>query len=179
MRVTIVRSDNIVIVDGKPLRVDCSSVNADIHAVQWSDTVGEIEYETGAGGDRHPNAVITDISPFQPIIDLWTAANSAPPPPPPPVKIKAITRRQLLLILLQQNLITPDEAVAAAATGAMPAMVAGYVNSLPVDQQVPAQITWAAMSVCDRADPMLAALAALQNYTSDQLDALFATASRL
>lgn len=171
--VTIVPSDGIVAIDGKAFVVDCSSVDSSIHAVQWNGTAGEIEFVT-VNGQRAPNEVITDISPFQAVIDLWNAKNSAPPPPPPvPAKPTTLSRRQLLMVLMNHNFITVDEAVAAAGTGAIPAIVASYINSLPADQQPVAKITWAAVTVAHRTDPMLNALAVANNVTPDQLDAFF------
>ncbi len=68
-RVTIVPEDNVVLVNGVARLIDMTDIDPAIHAVQWKDTVGEIEYNDGT-----PNAVIDDISPFQEFIDLWTAA---------------------------------------------------------------------------------------------------------
>ena len=50
---------NQLIIDGE--RVDASdySVASNIHAIQWEDSSGEIEYNDGT-----PNATITDISSF-------------------------------------------------------------------------------------------------------------------
>jgi hypothetical protein len=76
MRATIVVDDNMVLVDGKAQRVDCSPLIADnVHAVQWHDSVGEVEYRADPEtGDRAPNQRITDFSPYQPYVDLWEAA---------------------------------------------------------------------------------------------------------
>lgn len=67
----------MVLVDGvsRDDPIDMTGIDPAIHAVQWFDTEGEIEY-TRADGRR--NEKITDISPFQVFIDRWTAA--APPP---------------------------------------------------------------------------------------------------
>jgi hypothetical protein len=182
MRVTIVPDDGIVLVDSKWLKIDCSSVASDIHAVQWYDDHGEIEYKT-INGARAPNMSISDISPFKTVIDLWNVENAKPPPPPPPppppLPVTSITRRQLILILLQNGYITADEAVAAAATGAIPAFISGYFASLSAADRAVATVTWASMSECVRSDPMLASLATANNLSSTQLDALFAKASTL
>lgn len=74
MRVTIVADDGKVGVDGVFRSVDLSTLDANIHAVQWDGTSGHIEFK-----DRSPEQRIADISPFQSFIDAWTAA--APPPP--------------------------------------------------------------------------------------------------
>ena len=74
MRVTIIADDGKVGVDGVFRGVDLSSLDANIHAVQWDGVVGHIEFK-----DRSPEQRIADISAFQSFIDAWTAA--APPPP--------------------------------------------------------------------------------------------------
>ena len=48
-RITIIPSDNFVAVDGvsRPALLDFSTcgIPADVHALQWYDTVGEIEFD--------------------------------------------------------------------------------------------------------------------------------------
>lgn len=72
MRATIVADDSIVIVEGMPETVDLSGLDEDIHAVQWYDGRGEIEYKTDyVDGSRKMNFVIVDFAPFQKFVDLW------------------------------------------------------------------------------------------------------------
>jgi hypothetical protein len=74
MRATIVVDDGIVVIDGKPLRVDCSPLaDQDIHAVQWYDNEGEVEFK-GTWKARKPNRFISDFSPYQQYVDLWHVA---------------------------------------------------------------------------------------------------------
>ena len=68
-KVTIVKSDNKVIVDGVDRTVDCSGQAANLHAVQWDGSAGEVEYNDGT-----PNAIIDSISTYQSLIDAHTAA---------------------------------------------------------------------------------------------------------
>jgi hypothetical protein len=98
MRATIVVDDNIVLVDGKPQTVDCSPLVADgIHAVQWYDSVGEVEYRTDLEtGDRAPNARITDFSPYQPYVDLWQAETAKANIHPSLNSIQPMTAAQIL-----------------------------------------------------------------------------------
>jgi hypothetical protein len=70
VRITIVCDDNVVLIDGRVIIIDCSSIAATIHAVQWYDTYGEIEYKEL---ERGPDS-ISDLSQFQSLIDAWTAA---------------------------------------------------------------------------------------------------------
>ena len=68
-KVTIVKDDNMVIVDGVGRTVDCSGQAANLHAVQWDGSKGEIEYNDGSA-----NATIDSISAYQSLIDVHTAA---------------------------------------------------------------------------------------------------------
>lgn len=45
MKVTIIPSDKMVIVDGRPLNLEFALPN--VHAVQWRETEGEIDYTDG------------------------------------------------------------------------------------------------------------------------------------
>lgn len=70
MRVTIIRYDGFVAVDGHGIGgIDMSGLSSSIHALQWYGETGEVEYAT----DRF-NEEISDLSPFQFIIDRWTEA---------------------------------------------------------------------------------------------------------
>ena len=70
MRVTIIRHDGFVSVDGHGIGgIDMSGLSPSIHALQWYGQTGEVEYAT----DRF-NEEISDLSPFQFIIDRWTEA---------------------------------------------------------------------------------------------------------
>lgn len=77
-RLTIVADDSLVIVDGVGLKVDLTGLDPQIHAVQWKGTKGDVEWkEYDEDGNRHPNATITDVTPYQVFIDRWTAAKAA------------------------------------------------------------------------------------------------------
>jgi hypothetical protein len=81
MRVTIVVDDNIVLVDGKPAHVDLSPLIADrIHAVQWYDSKGEVEFRADDDdplGDRQPNERISDFTPFNRYVEKWKVQREA------------------------------------------------------------------------------------------------------
>lgn len=78
MRLTIIRDDAVVGINGEFRSVDLSGLDPVIRAVQWNDERGggHIEY------DDEPNANLDNINDFQSFIDLWTAA--APPNPSNP-----------------------------------------------------------------------------------------------
>ena len=82
MRVTIINDDGVVGVDGEFRSIDLTTLDPDIHAVQWDSVAGAGEIEW-----RNPprNEAIGDFTQFQPFRDAWTAAAPAPPDPPPPV----------------------------------------------------------------------------------------------
>ena len=67
MRVTIIRDDSLVGIDGQFRQVDLSGLPAGIRAVQWNGTGGHVEY------DEAPNAVLDHITGFQPFIERWEA----------------------------------------------------------------------------------------------------------
>ncbi len=65
MKVTIINTDKLVIVDGESLTIDFK-INANIHAIQWSGKSGHIEYSDGK-----PNKIINSFESFKSIIDLF------------------------------------------------------------------------------------------------------------
>lgn len=73
MRVTIVAEDNMVVVGGVGRRVDLSWLEEDVHAVQWYDTAGEVEYKT-INSKRKMNVGILSFGPYQRAVDQWNAA---------------------------------------------------------------------------------------------------------
>jgi len=83
MRATIIRADNSVIIDGMQFQIGAvAMLPADVHAVQWYGSRGEIEYkflhcEHCGTGSKKPNEAISDFSPYQPLVDAWTAAKAA------------------------------------------------------------------------------------------------------
>ena len=69
MRLTVVPSDKIIIKDGKEYNVsDLSYIDSNIHAIQWYDDKGEIEYVDGTS-----NLAITDITPYNQCVTDWEA----------------------------------------------------------------------------------------------------------
>jgi hypothetical protein len=84
MRVIIIAVANIVEIDGEPQIVDCSALVAEgVHAVQWYDTRGEIEYINPPGQAFRLNEAIDDFTSYQSYLDAWQVAHDNPPPGPP------------------------------------------------------------------------------------------------
>jgi hypothetical protein len=77
MRLTIVVEDRLVIVDGDAHNVsDLSFIPEGVHAIQWYEYEGEVEYVDARGRPTH-NERITDISPYQQALDAWQQAKEA------------------------------------------------------------------------------------------------------
>lgn len=74
MRVTILPDDNSVSVDGEGyVGLDLSFMNADVHAVQWYDTHGEVEHKDPVTKKMTGNEEITSFDQFQQAITVWQA----------------------------------------------------------------------------------------------------------
>lgn len=79
MRVTIVKDDNMVIVDGVGRAVDCSGLPENFHALQWNGFAGEVEYAIRLCNhcgvrSKKGNDIISDLAPYQVYVDRWHAA---------------------------------------------------------------------------------------------------------
>ena len=101
MRVTIVADDGKVGVDRVFREVDLSSLNPNIHAVQWDGVKGHVEYK-----DRRPETTLKSISAYRRFIDAWTAAE---PPSPPPLSDAPVNSRELITLLITKSVITQAE----------------------------------------------------------------------
>jgi hypothetical protein len=74
MRITIITQDGFVSVDSVGFdKLDLSSLDSTIHAVQWYGTYGEIEIKD-ARGRMVENREITSFDEFAFVIPLWEAA---------------------------------------------------------------------------------------------------------
>ena len=77
MQLTIIKNDNAVYIDGVVREIDCSSLNASFHALQWDETSGEIEVCDPVTKKLVRNDVIDSIAPYQSFIDAWDAQAAA------------------------------------------------------------------------------------------------------
>jgi hypothetical protein len=153
-KITIIPSDGVVGVDGEFREIDMSGVAADIHAIQFNNGAGHIEYVNAS----KPNQTINSISYYQFLLDRWTAAAPQPGPEPGPPSI--VSMRQARLALLQAGLLaTVDAAIAAG----------GQAD----------QITWEYATEVDRNSALVFNMVAALNLTSQQLDDLFTLAASL
>lgn len=78
-RVTIIREDNVVSVDGVFRPVNLGDMDPGIHAVQWDGQAGWVEYNDGRGVET-----LNSIGIFLPILDRYNLAAPAPAPTPDP-----------------------------------------------------------------------------------------------
>lgn len=80
MRLTIIRDDGVVGIDGVFKKVDLSSLSAGIRVVQWDGESGHIEFYNPAS----PNLEIGNITQFQGLVDAWNLPPQLPNLPEPP-----------------------------------------------------------------------------------------------
>jgi hypothetical protein len=77
MRVSIHTADNIIVIDGKTLAVDCRTLRSrEVAALQWYGQMGEVEFI----GHKRQNEIIRSLKEFQDFIDR---AQPIPEPEPP------------------------------------------------------------------------------------------------
>ncbi|KAA0689866.1 hypothetical protein DTW90_30710 [Neorhizobium sp. P12A] len=107
------------------------------------------------------------------------AATLANPNLLPPPELPSITDRQFFQQLAAQSLITQTEAIAAVATGTIPAAMQALVNQLPADQQFDAQMKISGAREFLRSDPLVAAFGQMEGMTSADIDALWVAAAAL
>lgn len=80
MRFTVIVDDKLVYKDGEgvsPVTFHDSLDLSSVHAIQWYDTWGEVEYkEIVKEGvlTKPPNLIINDFSPYASILDAWKDA---------------------------------------------------------------------------------------------------------
>lgn len=180
MRITIIKDNGTVIIDGVGFRgIDMSSQPPSFHALQWYGDSGEIEYVDPDTGN-HSNQKTTDLSPFQPQIDGWNEKKYEYENPPlePPAVPESITRRQCALQLLASGLITTDEAVAMTKDGTPPQAILAYINEMPAESRPYALIDFAATSYY-RNNPLISQILLANGATEQQGDEFFIAASQL
>lgn len=88
MRLTIVPEDGVVNKDGISYSgLDLSFVPDNVHALQWYDTYGEIEFKSAFNGTtivKPANEVITTLPTWaDQALVKWEEANTPPPTPQP------------------------------------------------------------------------------------------------
>ena len=144
-------------------------------------------YHPDIHGDAIPDGAvpISDATHAAWVLDTvgqrWNGGALEPcdPPPAPVVVPRQISRRQLLLAMAGTRLITPEEALAAATAGAVPAAIDTVFAALPPAEALAARVTWATMSVAERDHPLIIALITAGLAAPAEVDALFIQAAAL
>jgi hypothetical protein len=113
--------------------------------------------------------------------DAWIKMGGVPAPyvEPAPAVPASISDRQFFQQLAVQGVITQDEALAAVKTGEIPPAIKQAVESLPPGQQFEATMIISGATTFQRSHPLMIAIGAVCNWTSDQIDALFRAAAVL
>lgn len=103
-RITIVPSDDTVIVDGEARQINMTGIDPTIHAVQWFGDDGEVEFNDGT-----PHRTIVNLAPYQVFITRWTDAAPPPPPPPLPKSAADLTNKEIEQLLVDKGVVTRPE----------------------------------------------------------------------
>jgi hypothetical protein len=74
MRLTIVREDNAVLVDGEAYEVDCSPLPSYVRVVQWTGSEGWLELAPDGNGVQPSNLPISTITPYAWAVERWKIA---------------------------------------------------------------------------------------------------------
>lgn len=96
----------------------------------------------------------------------------------PPQPIPAISRRQFFQQAALAGIISEGEALAAVTTGALPASVTAFINTLPAGQQFGAKMLFA-VNEFNRSSTMADAFGQSIGMTPEQIDTFFTAASQL
>lgn len=67
--VSIIREDDVVVVDGDPQEIDCGDLPTYFHAIQWDGVKGHIEFSKDDKGRKLPNVAIVEFVPFQYLVE--------------------------------------------------------------------------------------------------------------
>ena len=83
MRLTIVKDDNLVIIDKRPIRFDLSDYGLpeNFHALQWYGNDGEAEFNDGTA-----NEPINSLDVYAPIIEEYDRLKAIEDNPPAPTE---------------------------------------------------------------------------------------------
>lgn len=73
MKISVVKDDGLVYVDGQAHGVKLDDLPDYIHAIQWDSAkkTGHIEYKADSRGIHQSNAALVDFSQYEYLIDRW------------------------------------------------------------------------------------------------------------
>ena len=159
MRLTIIREDGFVAIDGRGIAVDLSDMPEDLHAVQWYGDHGHVERFGWM------NQTINSLASFQVWIDRWaSAAHAIDNPPAPPVQM------------------VPEEVSFFQGSAAL--MQAGYLDEVEAYMAAPdtdpfEKLAWKTITVIRRDSAMMAKVGQMFGLTDGQIDDLFRFAATI
>lgn len=184
MRVTVIRDDNVVGVNGVFRSVDLTAMPDGVRVMQWDGTSGHTEYYD----DQTANTAIDTITGVLGFIDLWNAA--APPAPVPPTAAEMVaaahTRINLAYTFSVDALTSgyPDTEIAswpkqeneARAYLANPQATTPWLNSAATSRGISSQdLATLIVGNADALAPLHGALTGKRQRLRDQIDALGAS----
>ena len=74
MRLTVIKDDGVVSVDGDVQSgIDLSSLPSSVHAIQWYGEFGEVEHKDPVTNKMLSNEEIKSLSEYLFVVDLWSA----------------------------------------------------------------------------------------------------------
>ena len=85
MRLTVIPSDSVIILDGEVLKFPFVAL-PNLHAIQWHDTYGYIEY---IGGKQVKTVDLADVQGFVTAFNAEKARLAEPKPPKTPAELEA------------------------------------------------------------------------------------------
>lgn len=143
MRMTIIKDDSVVGINGYFKAANLTTLEAGIRVVQWDESIGHVEYYEGA------NRELDSVSEFQSFIDAWGLPLVIP-------SLAKLSRRQAFRVLYETGM-----------TAAVEAIVAG----LPGVDGDKARIDWKEFTEVWRDHPLIPAVVGLMGVPADQIDA--------
>lgn len=101
MKLTVIVPDSVVGIDGEFRQINLSELPPNIRAVQWSGSVGHVEFNDGM-----PNETIDSIDMFSDLVAAWNALTPLPPVPPTLSELKILKNIEINQARLMANQTT-------------------------------------------------------------------------
>lgn len=166
MKLTIIREDGFVSVNGVGKLGLVFEISPDIHAVQFSDNAGWIEFvETSEG--KPQNQEIFDVEQFAPAINAWSAAIETADIAGITIDPNDLTTEQKRALMR----VTPFQAKAVLLQANLLDDVEALISDPVADPLV--KLAWANALEYRRLSPMVEGIKTALGWTDEQLDSLF------
>lgn len=171
MRLTIIPADGFVSVDGVGYLGLPITTQEGVHAIQWQESSGWVEYKE-IDGVKQSNEPITSIDTFSDAIEIWQRAHDAA------LADEAEKNRPPTLEEIRRAMVvTPFQAKTAL-------LDAGFLDDIELMVADPATdrkvvLAWNNALSFERLSPMVASFAGALGWSDEQLDALFIAAAEI